>query len=296
MDDRTIQLPQLLQALELREGERLPAVILYDGDEIGGLHTLTRDETVIGRSAGADIVIPDARVSRRHACIRRNGEGSFEIVDLASADGTFLDGERVSRAPLQNGSKVGIGGRILKFSLLDRSDVAYQARIVQMIHVDELTGLLTKRSFYRALETEIVRTARYGHPLAVLMMDLDYFKRINDTFGHLIGSQCLAEVGRLIRESTRVIDVNGRYGGEEFVSFLPETDADSAVVVAERIRETLAARQFHGKDVTYGVRISIGIAMMPAHGRDVETLIQAADVALYRAKESGRNRCVVYQP
>ncbi len=296
MDDPTIQLPQLLKALELREGERLPAVILYDGDEIGGLHTLTREETVIGRTAGADIVIPDPRVSRRHACIRKNGEGSFEVVDLGSRDGTFLDGERVRQAPLQNGSKVGIGGRILKFSLLDRSDVAYQARIVQMIHVDELTGLLTKRSFYRALETEIIRTERYEHPLAVLMMDLDHFKRINDTFGHLVGSQCLAEVGRLIRESTRVIDVNGRYGGEEFVSFLPETDTSAALVVAERIRETLGARQFHYRDLAYNVRISIGIAIMPAHGRDVETLIQAADVALYRAKESGRNRCVVYTP
>lgn len=296
MDDPTIQLPQLLKALELREGERLPAVILYDGDEIGGLHTLTREETVIGRTAGADIVIPDPRVSRRHACIRKNGEGSFEVVDLGSRDGTFLDGERVRQAPLQNGSKVGIGGRILKFSLLDRSDVAYQARIVQMIHVDELTGLLTKRSFYRALETEIIRTERYEHPLAVLMIDLDHFKRINDTFGHLVGSQCLAEVGRLIRESTRVIDVNGRYGGEEFVSFLPETDTSAALVVAERIRETLGARQFHYRDLAYNVRISIGIAIMPAHGRDVETLIQAADVALYRAKESGRNRCVVYTP
>jgi diguanylate cyclase (GGDEF)-like protein len=162
-----------------------------------------------------------------------------------------------------------------------------------MIHLDELTGLLTKRSLFRALETELIRTERYKHPLSVLMMDLDHFKRVNDTYGHLVGSHCLTEVGALIREATRVTDVNGRYGGEEFVSFLPETDTAAAMIVAERIRETMAGKTFQYRETPYQVCISIGIATYPSHGMTVESLVQGADSALYRAKSAGRNRCVV---
>jgi diguanylate cyclase (GGDEF)-like protein len=296
VEDLTIQLPRLEPPPQDPGGSaRKPALIIYDGDEIGGLHSLTTDVTVIGRTAGCDIVIPESRVSRRHAIIRRTAAGSddFELVDLGSTNGTFVDGERVGQIVLQPGHKVAIGGRILKFELVDKTDIAYQSRIVQMIHLDELTGLLTKRSLFRALEAELIRTERYKHPLSVLMMDLDHFKLVNDTHGHLVGSHCLTEVGALIREATRVTDVNGRYGGEEFVSFLPETDTAASLVVAERIREALVAKTFQYGDTQYRVRISIGIATYPAHGMTVEGLVQAADTALYRAKTTGRNRCVV---
>jgi len=296
VEDLTIQLPRTDAPPEERGvSERKPALIIYDGDEIGGLHSLTADVTIIGRTAGCDIVIPESRVSRRHAVIRRvaAGSGDFEVVDLGSTNGTFVDGERVEQMHLQRGHKVAIGGRILKFEEVDRTDIAYQSRIVQMIHLDELTGLLTKRSLFRALETELVRTERYKHPLSVLMMDLDHFKQVNDTFGHLVGSHCLSQVGALIREATRVTDVNGRYGGEEFVSFLPETDTGAAMVVAERVRETLAGKTFEYQETRYGVKISIGVATYPSHGKTVESLVQAADKALYRAKSTGRNRCVV---
>jgi diguanylate cyclase (GGDEF)-like protein len=296
VEDLTIQLPRIeLTPPDLRGSERKPALIIYDGDEIGGLHSLTADVTVIGRTAGCDIVIPESRVSRRHAIIRRvaGGGNDFELVDVGSTNGTFVDGERVVEMVLHPGHKVAIGGRILKFEMVDKTDIAYQSRIVQMIHLDELTGLLTKRSLFRALETELIRTERYKHPLSVLMMDLDHFKLVNDTHGHLVGSHCLAEVGALIREATRVTDVNGRYGGEEFVSFLPETDTGAALVVAERIRESMAMRWFQYRDTQYQVRISIGIATFPSQGSSVESLVQSADTALYRAKSTGRNRCVV---
>jgi two-component system, cell cycle response regulator len=296
VDELTIVLPQAERRPAEPTGDsRVPAVIVYDGDEIGGLHSLTKDETIIGRTAACDIVIPESRVSRRHAVIRRvkPGADDFEVVDLGSTNGTFVDGERVERLALEPGSKVAIGGRVLKFELLDKTDVAYQSRIVQMIHLDELTGLLTKRSLFRALEVELVRTERYEHPLSVLMMDLDHFKLVNDTYGHLVGSQCLAEVGALIRETTRVTDVSGRYGGEEFVSFLPETDTAAALLMADRVRETLAGRSFDYGGITYQVRISIGVATYPADGATVEALVKAADTALYRAKALGRNRCVV---
>ena len=294
MDDRTLHLPPLTERRPRKA--RMPALILYDGDEIGGLHSLTKDETIIGRTTGCDVVIPETRVSRRHAMIRRTEPGGdeFEIIDLGSTNGTFLEGARVQRAVLQNGDKVGIGGRILSFSLLDQADLAYQSRIVQMIHVDELTGLFTKRSLFRALEMEIIRAQRYRHPISVLMMDLDHFKQVNDTYGHLAGSQCLADVGKLIRESTRETDVSGRYGGEEFVTFLPESDTAAGLIVAERIRLAMEKHVFRYADSEYHVRISIGIATWPADGDSVESLVRAADTALYRAKNTGRNRCEVF--
>jgi diguanylate cyclase (GGDEF)-like protein len=204
-----------------------------------------------------------------------------------------VDGERVERVVLRPGSTVAIGARFLKFEMVDKTDVAYQSRIVRMVHLDELTGLLTRRSLFRELEAELVRAERYRHPVSVLMMDLDHFKLVNDAHGHLVGSHCLSAVGALIREATRVTDVNGRYGGEEFVSFLPETDTGAALMVAERIREMLAGRSFEYGGTVYQVRISIGVATYPADGASVEALVRAADTALYRAKAMGRNRSVV---
>ncbi len=299
MDERTMRLVRPAEVRLAPDGSarRLPVLILYDGDEIGALHQLTKDETVIGRTPVCDIVIPETRVSRCHAMLRRTAPDSdqFELVDLGSTNRTFLNGTPVERAALQSGDKIGIGGRLLTFSMLDKTDLAYHSRIVQMIHVDELTGLLTKRSLYRALEIEIIRARRYKHPVSVLMMDLDHFKQVNDLYGHLVGSQCLAEVGQLIRECTRETDVNGRYGGEEFITFLPETDTAAAFVVAERIRAAMEARKFQHDGVCYHVCISIGIAMLPLHGDDVETLVGAADEALYEAKNTGRNRTVIYR-
>ncbi len=295
-DDIRLMLPRADVCLpDPTGGRRVPAILLHDGDEVAGLYCLTNDETIIGRTAGADVVIQESRVSRRHAVIRRAGPGAdtFEVVDLGSTNGTFVGGERVERLALKPGSEVAIGGRILKFEMVNAADVACQSHIVQMIHLDEVTGLLTKRSLFRALGAELVRTEWFKHPVSVLMMDLDHFKLINDTHGQMVGSHCLSEVGALIRETTRVTDVSGRYGGEEFVSFLPETDTVAALMVAERIREALAARTFEYGATTYQVRMSIGVATYPADGANVEALVRSADTALYRAKALGRNRCVV---
>ena len=125
------------------------------------------------------------------------------------------------------------------------------------------------------------------------MMDLDHFKSVNDTHGHLMGSHVLAEVGRLIRDSIRTVDVSARYGGEEFVSYLPEAFLAGAHQVAERVRRAIESHSFSLDGRTIRVTISIGIALFPEHGREINTLVARADKALYRAKESGRNRVCV---
>jgi diguanylate cyclase (GGDEF)-like protein len=151
---------------------------------------------------------------------------------------------------------------------------------------DQLTGLYNRRRLMEVLEAEVHRSKRHLHPFALLIMDVDHFKKFNDAHGHLAGDRVLAGVAEVMNETTREIDTTARYGGEEFVAVLPETGLEAAVEVAERLRLTLAARIFEGRRVT----LSIGAAEFPAHGDDAQRLIAAADAALYRAKDAGRNR------
>jgi diguanylate cyclase (GGDEF)-like protein len=151
---------------------------------------------------------------------------------------------------------------------------------------DQLTGLFNRRRLMEVLEAEVNRSKRHDHPFSILIMDVDHFKKFNDAYGHLAGDRVLAGLGDVLRETTREIDTPARFGGEEFMAVLPETDLEAAVEVAERIRETLGARIFEGRRVT----LSIGAAQFPIHGDDGQRLIAAADAALYRAKDSGRNR------
>jgi diguanylate cyclase (GGDEF)-like protein len=151
---------------------------------------------------------------------------------------------------------------------------------------DQLTGLYNRRRMLEVLESEVHRSRRLGHRFSVLMMDVDHFKKFNDSFGHQAGDRVLAGVADVLRDTTREIDTPARYGGEEFLVVLPEAGVEAAVEVAERIRLTLAARIFEGRRVT----LSVGVAEFPTHGEDDQRLVAAADEALYRAKEEGRNR------
>ena len=271
------------------------SLVILQGAEIGRDFRLRRTGMVIGRGLGADIRIPDELVSREHARVEFawNTDGqcpSFVLRDLKSTNHTFVNSRPIDRAELKDGDKIQIGDTVLKFVVLDGVEARFHAEIRNRITYDQLTGLLTKESLYLALENELQRCLRYGLPLSILMMDLDRFKSVNDTHGHLMGSHVLSEVGRLIRGSIRAADVSARYGGEEFVSYLSETPPAGSRPAAERVRAAIEAHPFTLDGVTIKVTISIGIAHCPAHGRDLKTLVGAADKALYRAKETGRNR------
>ena len=157
--------------------------------------------------------------------------------------------------------------------------------------VDELTGLYNRRYFDETLRRELFRAERMRASLAVVMIDLDHFKRMNDTYGHEAGDLVLRTVGRCLREGVRRSDIACRYGGEELVLVLPECDAAAARACADTIRKTISALQLHYVDATLPqVTASFGIAMWPAHGEDAHALVHSADRALYEAKHGGRNR------
>lgn len=158
---------------------------------------------------------------------------------------------------------------------------------------DGLTGLLNHREFYRRLREELERSRRYNRAFCLLMLDLDRFKEVNDTYGHLVGDETLCSVAALIREEVRMVDLVARYGGEEFAIILPETSYAGGVHIAERIRQTIESQKIScAGGVAVNVTVSIGIAVFPVDGRTEETLMAAADEALYMAKHTGRNRVV----
>jgi len=161
---------------------------------------------------------------------------------------------------------------------------------------DELTGVANYRAFNKMLRTEVDRALRYSRPLALMMIDIDDFKRCNDTFGHLAGDMVLRQIARLISDGIRGSDFLARYGGEEFCVILPEADTREAYAVAERIREAIATHPFISHDGTSLPQqtVSIGISAIPEMAAEGEELVRTADFALYRGKTAGKNRVELY--
>lgn len=187
-------------------------------------------------------------------------------------------------------------GVLCPLNLLVADRQAAAAELRKNVRTDARTGLTNSRGLAEQGTRLLQRCADGGQPAAVLVMDLDHFKSINDTWGHPAGDAVLAAVGELLRDSTRPVDIAARDGGEEFVLVLADVDLDAALAVADRIRADLAAREIiaTGKDgspvIISGRTASIGVAALPEHGRDLDALRRVADAALYEAKNAGRDR------
>jgi len=287
-----------------RERDLRPAVVFLTGDLLAVPIPLEREEVILGRALEADVRINDTKVSRRHARINtvlepEVDEPSYIITDLTSRTGTLLNGHKITTETLQNGDKITIGENILRFELLDEIDREYQRQIRRLISHDDLTGLLSSRSFFSELRREAARAAQENRPFCVLMMDVDYFKSVNDTYGHLTGSKTLEEIGLCITQNLRNGDVGARFGGEEFAAFLLDAEMAQGLVAAERIRSEIEKKEFsivrQGKPPqTHRVTISIGVSVFPDDSSDPIELVEMSDSALYCAKRAGRNRVRAY--
>lgn len=167
----------------------------------------------------------------------------------------------------------------------------------RLINYDPLTGLLNRRSFEERLQADLLKIKRYGGELSLLMVDIDHFKSVNDTYGHDTGDRVLIGVSSCLRENVRNVDYTARIGGEEFVIIMPETDLESCYLTAERIREKVKSTIYplYSPPGELKVSISGGVASAPFHSIELKQLMKMADMALYQAKEGGRDRIIRYE-
>lgn len=270
-----------------------PFLIILAGDNVGEMIPLKHDENVIGRSQTATIRINDAGISRRHAKFTIAG-GDVLVEDLQSANGTLVNADPVvSPRVLKDGDKITLGSTtILKFTYSDELEISFQRKMLEAALRDGLTGAFNKRYLMDRLATEFAFALRHKTPLSLIMLDVDHFKKVNDTYGHPAGDEVLVKLARVVHETIRKEDVFARYGGEEFAVLCRSVDTKNARILAERLRERIAAAgvEYEGDKIV--VTASFGIAELAPATDTPEKLIAAADAALYSAKQAGRN-CVV---
>lgn len=265
-------------------------VIIYtvNSRELGKRFSLVGGTVRLGRGSENTIILDSDSVSRRHARVEvRNG--TYVLVDMNSTNGTYVNDELVHDHALRRGDQIKIGDTILKFLSGSDLESQYHETIYRMTIVDGLTGVHNKRYLVEQLEREISRASRHGRPLCLVMLDIDHFKDVNDTFGHLAGDQVLKEVAQLAKSRLRPDDLVARYGGEEFAIILPETELHGGVRIAQQLRQMIETEMFAFEDEEIQVTVSCGVSKLEADWRCYDFL-KDADRRLYEAKRTGRNR------
>jgi len=282
-----------------RKDERRAHLIVLSGTNVGQVFELPKDRTSIGRDDRAEIQIMDAGISRHHAAIERDSEGAYRLVDDGSRNGTFANNHRVEEFyNLSDGDKIQIGVMtILKFAYTDEAEANYAQKMYEAAHRDGLIGIFNRRYFEDRLNADFGYAKRHGQHLALLMLDLDHFKAVNDTYGHPAGDTVLKGFAELVTKNIRSDDILARYGGEEFVVLCRHTDLMKASILGERIRHAISQHIFVVGEQQLQITTSIGISGLPdPEIGDPKAMIEAADESLYKAKQRGRNCVVARRP
>jgi two-component system cell cycle response regulator len=263
-------------------------VIIY-GEDLGRRVPLGDDACVIGRSSKCDVQVDQESVSRNHARISRLGDG-YTIRDLGSTNGTYVNDEIVDEMMLRDGDQLKIGRTIFKFIVGGNMEAQYHEEIYRLMTVDGLTELHNKRFFTEAIDKELSRAKRYERSFALVLFDIDHFKKINDAYGHLAGDAVLRQLGALVRGRVRRDDIPARTGGEEFAVILPEVGREGAAALADKLRRSVEEATFRFEGTVIPVTISLGVAEWDPGIEDPAEMIKRADEKLYEAKRSGRNQ------
>jgi diguanylate cyclase (GGDEF)-like protein len=273
------------------EDQPKPYLLVLAGTSVGEMHRIAKEKTVMGRGEKVDVRLVDEGISREHAQLIQEGEKVI-LEDLGSTNGTFCNGTRVQRQALSHGDKILLGSTtILKFSYHDKLDEMFQRQMSESALRDGLTKTFNKRYLSERLESEFTYAARHATPLALLFLDIDHFKKINDAYGHPGGDFVLTELSKLITDTLRPEDILARYGGEEFAIISRGTEVAAGEAMAEAVRAMVEGHAFVYEGQPIRVTISVGVAGAPHAGvQSPADLIAVADEMMYEAKRSGRNR------
>jgi diguanylate cyclase (GGDEF)-like protein len=266
-----------------------------ESQRLGTRYRLSPGTTLeIGRSAAVGISLPEVMsISRKHARLRYMGP-VVTVEDLGSTNGTYVNGQPIhGRTVLRSGDRFQTAA--VHFKFLHEADVenAYHLAIYELVAKDGLTEIFNKRKFDEEIQRELARAQRHQRPLSLVIFDLDEFKTINDTYGHLCGDFILKQVASLARDLIRPEQMLARVGGDEFVILAPETTAEGAEALASKIRDRIVAFDHRYGDIKISVSCSFGVAELRKEMSGPQDLYQAADDALLLSKRSGRNRVAV---
>jgi diguanylate cyclase (GGDEF)-like protein len=251
-----------------------------------GVVRISANEFTIGRDEANHLPLRDDSVSRCHAKIVL-GESAYYVTDLDSTNGVYVNEEPVQHCELRAGDRLRLGNQIFKF--LDELEAQYHETAYDMLTRDGLTGAYNKRHFMEALDRNVQRCRRRRLPMALVLFDIDHFKRINDTYGHLAGDEVLQELSARVMQIAREDELFARLGGEEFAILNCDGDLNEAVQFAERCRSLMGATPFETSAGAIAVTISGGVAQYDLESSAGE-LIARADRKLYQAKRAGRNQ------
>ena len=292
LDDSTVIGGKPEEAEDLRKDR--PYLIVIAGAQVGEMIPV-KATMVLGRGENADVRLIEDKMSRNHCRFVIEDDGTY-VEDLSSSNGTYVNGDRVSRRLLSDGDKIQIGQTtILKFTYHDKVEERFQQQMYDSALRDGLTKVFNKRYFEDRLRTEFAFARRHTSTLSLIMFDIDHFKKINDTRGHLAGDRVLAVVAQHVAKLVRAEDILARYGGEEFAVVCRQTAARDAETLAERIRGSLERLSIGVEGDRINVTVSLGVATIPHPDIvDAVTFVRLTDEALYAAKRAGRNRVVVH--
>ena len=300
-EDKTVIANVSSLIMEAPKKKGIPSLIQYSGNSLGKRYPITQVETKVGRSADADITIAEASVSRIHAKLLQDAE-AVEIEDTGSANGTYINDQRVSqRTPLKDQDMVRVGTVLLKFFSGDNIEGFVHDKIYQMATIDAGTQIYNKQYLIDSLESEFKVSQSTGRPLSVIYYDLDFFKKVNDSYGHNAGDVVLKDSAAITKKMIRKDDIFCRYGGEEFVIILPNTPVSPAHELAERIRSAVENHAFvldvdqggTKQSIQHQQTISAGVSQADDSMTSPKDLLESADKKLYNSKQTGRNRVTV---
>jgi two-component system cell cycle response regulator len=280
-----------LKLQEARKSEACLVIVL--GKPLGKRFVLDLKEMVIGRGAECQIPVLDTSLSRAHAQVLKKDNGRFYVSDLDSTNNTYLNEQKLAPGKpieVKNGDLLKMGNMIFKFIGRGKIDNVFHKDILDLASRDDLTGTLNRQSLMSCLEEGFRKARMSKKSLSAVVLDLDQFKSVNDTFGHAAGDFVLKETVKVAQSVIRSDDFIGRFGGDEFMAVLWDSSLTNACIVAERIRSKIENHAF-----TYGgnripVTVSLGVATLDDSIQSIRAFFERADGAQYNAKKNGGNR------